>query len=253
MYVRCYTAFKYLKLLKMKNDILYEKLKSYSFKDAISTEQKDEQFIALKDLYLSKIINDEKYLFIIIANAIVCYQLSGEGEQYWQEFAIKMKNVKIDNFDDVQKFFDDFLPNSKNNKRLIEIKLKRIAKLDSFFEVFFKDANMYYRDMNKFNNDLAKVMQQKKDAKTIVLAVKMFSYGARNVFDYIEYFPTDIMIPIDSRLKNLYFKYCDAVEKQKESNIKKYYINLSRKLDIPLLHLDALLWVNYQKFINLEK
>jgi N-glycosylase/DNA lyase len=36
--------------------------------------------------------------------------------------------------------------------------------------------------MNLLAEDLAKIMNQSRDAKTIVFAVKMFSYGARNLF-----------------------------------------------------------------------
>jgi DNA-(apurinic or apyrimidinic site) lyase len=90
-------------------------------------------------------------------------------------------------------------------------------------------------------------MNQKKDAKTIVFAVKMFSYWARNVFWYLEKFPFDLMIPVDSRLENLYKKYNWTWTKKE---IKDYYINLSKKLNIPPLHLDAILWVDYERFIK---
>jgi N-glycosylase/DNA lyase len=36
--------------------------------------------------------------------------------------------------------------------------------------------------MNELISVLTKVMNQKPDAKTIVFAVKMFSYSARNIF-----------------------------------------------------------------------
>jgi len=60
------------------------------------------------------------------------------------------------------------------------------------------------------------------------------------------------MIPIDSRLENLYKKYekLDNEVKINTKEIKKFYINLSKKLNIPLLHLDAILWVNYDELIE---
>jgi DNA-(apurinic or apyrimidinic site) lyase len=36
--------------------------------------------------------------------------------------------------------------------------------------------DFYYKTMDKLAEDLSKVMNQKIDAKTIVFAVKMFSY-----------------------------------------------------------------------------
>jgi len=49
-------------------------------------------------------------------------------------------------------------------------------------------------------------MGQSVDAKTIVFSVKMFSYACRNVFGYLEYFPYELNLPLDSRLKKIYEK-----------------------------------------------
>jgi N-glycosylase/DNA lyase len=57
---------------------LYNKLKEYTIKDAIFFEEKDKQFIALRKLYENKKMNDQNYLFLIISNSLVCYQLSGK-------------------------------------------------------------------------------------------------------------------------------------------------------------------------------
>jgi N-glycosylase/DNA lyase len=54
---------------------LYNKLKEYSISDAIKIEESDRQYIALKKL-LKNIQNKEIYLSLILANAIICYQLS---------------------------------------------------------------------------------------------------------------------------------------------------------------------------------
>lgn len=98
--------------------------------------------------------------------------------------------------------------------------------------------------MEELRDELAKTMKQKIDAKTIVFSVKMFSYWARNVFDRLEYFPENISAPIDSRLMNLYEIY-----KWDYENINKFYSDLSKKLKIPELHLDAIVWVNYNDLI----
>jgi N-glycosylase/DNA lyase len=55
---------------------LYNKLKKYNFEDAIKIEKTDRQFLALRELYKNKILDDKNYLFLIIANALICYQLS---------------------------------------------------------------------------------------------------------------------------------------------------------------------------------
>jgi N-glycosylase/DNA lyase len=45
-----------------------------------------------------------------------------------------------------------------------------------FLEIFFKNEEKYYENMVLLQQELAKVMNQKKDDKTIVFAVKMFYY-----------------------------------------------------------------------------
>jgi len=283
-------------------DLLLDKLKNYTLEDAIKIENQDRQFLALKKLYQNKQFSDNLYLFLILANALISFQLSGKGEDYWEEFAENLKingdfgenNWKwrwmMDNWRlKVYNFFENLLKNGKNNRRFIDMKLKRVKKFLDNFKLFennsiitdnqqkitvrieslelrnnkkwklsmmnkdFCDSTIelnkmkvYYKNMSKLAEDLAKIMNQQKDAKTIVFAVKIFSYWARNVFWYLEYFPLDLILPIDSRLENLYKKYVKEDFSKKE--IKQYYQDLAKKLTIPPLHLDAILWVNYEKF-----
>jgi len=225
---------------------LYSKLKKYSLEDAVNFEERDRQFLALKNLYQNKLFDDKNYLFLTIANALICYQLSGKGEVYWEEFDTALQGKQINNFLDIKIFFKDFLSTSKNNKRFSKVKLNRINKLEKFYITFLQSTEIYYRDMTLLRRDLASTMNQQEEAKTVVFAVKMFSYSARNVFDYLEYFSKDLMLPIDSRLEKLYQRHNGDSKRE----IKEFYIELSKKLDIPLLHLDAVLWVNYQDLIK---
>ena len=223
---------------------LFSKLISFSLKDAIKIEESDRQFIALKKLS-KNIPNKEIYLWLIIANALVCYQLSWKWEDYREEFS----EYFWKNFCDKKNFLNElkkFLRQSKNNKRLIDIKISRLEKIKNFFEWgdFFWRENFFYENMEIFLEEIAKNMKQKKDAKTIVFAVKMFWYWARNFFKF-QKFPEWIKIPIDSRLENLFEKYWEW-----EKNSKIFYQKLSEKLKIPELHLDAILWVNYEELMK---
>ena len=227
---------------------LYNKLRKYSLKDSIEIEHIDRQYLALKTLYENKKMNDKNYLFLIIANSLICYQLSWKWEDYWEEFSDILFEKNLNNFSEIYSFFEKFVPESKNNRRFIDTKLKRVSKLKDFYLEFIEKSEFYYKNMDKLVLDLSKVMNQKIDAKTIVFATKMFSYGARNIYDF-QYFQENIMIPIDSRLENLYKKY-EGIEEINNKKIKEFYIKLSKKLNIPLLHLDAILWVNYDELIK---
>jgi DNA-(apurinic or apyrimidinic site) lyase len=110
--------------------ILYEKLKHYTLKDALKIEESDRQFKALERL--EKYFNDkESFLALIISNALICYQLSGTGENYWEEFSeyFSRKHVEIK---DILSSLANFIRQSKNNKRFTEAKIKRLEKLKPF-------------------------------------------------------------------------------------------------------------------------
>ncbi len=222
---------------------LYNKLKKYSLDDTIQIEESDRQFKALTKLY-KNIKNIDLYLALIISNSIICYQLSWKWEDYWEEFSNYFSNIYIKNESLLEEVWN-FIKQSKNNNRFIDTKIKRLEKLKPFLEIFIWNEEEFYNDMEKLRGDLAKTMKQKKDAKTIVFAVKMFSYWARNYFNKLNYFPEKINIPIDSRLISLFEKY-----KWDYDNIDKFYFDLSKKLDIPELHLDAILWVNYGELMK---
>lgn len=222
---------------------LYNKLSKYTLKDAIGLEKADRQFIALKNL--EQHISDKNlYLALIISNSIICYQLSGKWEDYWEEFSKYFSKIKItplNLIDELKKF----IAFSKNNKRFVDTKHKRLEKIRSFIENDFQDKSFYYyENMIELRDILSKTMKQKIDAKTIVFAIKMFSYWARCIYSFIE-FPKEIFIPIDSRLENLFDKY-----REDYSDIKLFYSDLAEKLNIPILHLDWIVWTLYDELIK---
>jgi DNA-(apurinic or apyrimidinic site) lyase len=184
----------------------------------------------------------ELYLVLIISNALICYQLSGSWERYWEEFGVYFSDKNFA-YEDIYPELAKFISQSKNNKRFVEAKIIRLQKLKPFLANFKWKAKFYFDNMAKLRDDLAVTMWQKKNAKTIVFAVKMFYYGAKNVY-WETNFPKEISIPVDSRLTNLFEKY-----KENYTDISLFYTDLSEKLNIPELHLDAILWVNYNNLI----
>lgn len=231
---------------------LYNKLKKYTLKDVIKIEELDRQFIAIKILY-ENIENKENYLSLIIANSIICYQLSWKWEDYWEEFSKYFSNNQINKNNLLEELWN-FIKQSKNNKRFIDTKIKRLEKLKLFLKKFYWKEKYFYKNMLELRDELSKTMKQKPDAKTIVFAVKMFNYWARNIYEF-QKFPKEITIPVDSRITNLFEKYSPhtnllPLKERGQWNIKDFYKELSERLDIPELHLDALVWVNYDELIK---
>ncbi len=222
---------------------LLDLLKQYTLKDALDLEKQDPQYKALEKLFLD-LKDKELFFWLILANSIVCYQLSSSWESYWEEFTEKAWKWHFKN--DIISFLKDFLPKSKWNKRLLEIKIKRLEKLKVFLDLFTLKVDYYIDNLLILRDDLSKVMNQRKDAKTIVFAIKMIMYWIRIIGIEKEWHDIcKINIPIDSRLTNIFEKYKDDYV-----DIRKFYFDLSEKLDIPEIHLDAILWCNYKKLVE---
>ncbi|MBS8121839.1 N-glycosylase/DNA lyase, partial [Candidatus Vampirococcus lugosii] len=235
--------------------MLQKYLENYNINYILDLEEKkDLQYINIKKSWIKineykNVSDNDKFFFIkiIIYNSLISYQLSGTGEKRWQEFA----EFLYQNFDKLLKnieLYKTFLINSKNNRRLINMKIKRLKKIDKFFEEVDNLNSLinYYQNMTSLNTKLAYCMKQKKTAKTIVFSIKMFAYSCRIVFDKIERFPFDICIPLDSRIKKIY-EINTGNKNYKESEIIKYFDDISKKIKIAPLHIDSLLWVDYWK------
>lgn len=217
----------------MKIEALKSILKELGIECARTIEEKvDLQFLALENLHKS-LNNDELFLKLVIANSIVSYQLSGKGESWWWEFSNYFSKNPVK---DIVKAYFNFLPNSKTNRRLIQPKLNRLKRLEPFLDsLTMGDLRGYYQNMVRFRDHLAKVMNSKEDAKTIVFAVKMFGYASRIAFeDFIPY-PMEIDIPKDFRIEN-YTKRFTAKDPV------KFWREISREVGIPPLHIDSILW-----------
>lgn len=225
-------------------DALYQIIKDITLEDALEIERNDSMLLSLTKLY-NALENKEFFLPLILANSLICYQLSSTWESYWEEFSTQATKYKYKKVDDIFLFLIDFLPKSEGNKRLVPTKLQRLKKLKNFLSEFFYEQKHYYKDMIKLQRNLAKEMKQGLSDKTIVFSVKMFWYGARIRFWETKIFPESIPIPLDSRLQNIYKKY-----RWDYNSASDFYHDLAKKVWIPQLHLDAVLWINYEAFMK---
>ena len=227
-------------------------IKNYTIKDIQKIEEnKDHQFISLKKTWESvenkNTTKKTNFLFYIIQNALISFQLSWKWENRWEEFweYIKDNQKFLENYN--SSFFNNILNNWKNNRRFIDKKMLRIdkslnsrQKLDNIDKMYY-----FYKNMNELNKLLAKTMNQKENAKTIVFSTKMFWYGARIIFDEFISYPFELNIPIDSRIWKIYQQEKN-IENYKFKEVKEFFEKISQENNIPLLHLDSLLWIEYR-------
>lgn len=225
-------------------DCLVSYLSRFSQEDIFKLEELDRQFIALKNLYEN--IPDKKYfLFLIVVNSLVCYQLSSKGEDYWEEFSEYFINNKI-TIESFAFVFSDFLNWSKGNRRLLKIKIKRLEKITSLFGGFSWKEELFFSNLLLLRDLLCDKMWQKKDAKTIVFALKMFWYWSRIYFWKKVVFPFEISIPLDSRLEKINDKFWN-----KNVSAFIFFDEIAKEIGVPSLHLDVVLWLNNREILSL--
>ncbi|EKE29367.1 MAG: hypothetical protein ACD_2C00184G0004 [uncultured bacterium (gcode 4)] len=221
-------------------------LSKYDLNDAIRIEESDRQFFAIKKI-CETIWNSPYYFAMIMANSLLSYQLSSTGEEYWEEFAEFAINYEFPEWYDFQaifSFFEIFLFQSKWNKRILNMKMPRLRKTEALFVTIRGREEYFYENLSDLQSVLSKSMKQDKESKTILFALKMFHYAARVKFWFLSVAPYEIGIPVDSRISRIWDRYNPEWMK-----IQEFWEEVSRKIQIPRLHLDAILWTRCDDFV----
>ncbi|ASJ08909.1 N-glycosylase [Thermococcus siculi] len=197
-------------------------------------EKVDLQFDALRNLR-ENLGNDELFIKLVVANAIVSYQLSAKGEQWWWEFSRYFSANPPGG--SIAEAYSEFLPNSRTNRRIVAGKIRRLERLEPFLESLDVAAlrEYYFGGMERLRDDLAGTLNSKKSAKTIVFAVKMFGYAGRISFGEFVPYPMTIEIPDDVRI-NAYTKHFTN-----EPPVS-FWARIAEETGIPPLHIDSILW-----------
>ncbi len=205
----------------MSKEIL-EILRDFTAADIRNLETSDRQYKAIGRL-LNSGINITRFFKLILINALMSYQLQMKGEDYWERFSDIFSENPNENFEDFLK---------KYNKRLLNVKLKRLIKVKSCVNRLFKDHTIedIGKNLSLIVDELSACLKQRKESKTIVFSAKMFMYAYRF---YLKKEPkgiSNIDIPIDSRLSKI-------------SSSHKFWRDLSDRSNIPQIHLDAIFYL----------
>ncbi len=109
-------------------------VKQYTFADILAIEQSDRQFIALQEAWyqVSRLgMTKELFVYLVVECALISFQVAGSGPDRWEEFATKVVSdcaVLMPLGHDNVEWWYDFLIHSRYNKRLYNIKRKRLEK-----------------------------------------------------------------------------------------------------------------------------
>ncbi len=233
--------------------MLTEVISRYSFEEIIAIEESDRQFLALKSAWeliknryfggVSISVIKEVFLKAVIYNALISYQIAWSWELRWEEFAERLQSdfdILLLDFLQGKASLDrwyNLMITSKYNKRLYNIKWRRLKKISEFS---LQSMDWYYEHMVILWQDLSKAMSVYPWSKTLSFAVKMFGYAARVVFEKFIPYPLEISIPVDSRIRRLFLASYGELSDKKI--IEKTY-EFSQNSGISPLHLDSLFWV----------
>jgi N-glycosylase/DNA lyase len=109
----------------------------YTFTDIITIEESDRQFIALQEAWRKVCdlgMTQELFVYLAVECALISFQVAGSGPDWWEEFGAKVMSdcailmtLEHSNVD----WRYDFLTHSRYNKRLYNIKRKRLEKFVS--------------------------------------------------------------------------------------------------------------------------
>ncbi len=205
--------------MKTGKEKLEELLKTFTLQEIRILEGRDRQFLALKKLF-GNIKEPEIFLKLVVANALLSYQLQTKGEIYWENFSTYFSQHP--NLEAFPAFLEKF------NKRLLSAKIKRFKKILPCIEK--ENLFMCCENLRQFIENISKCLKQKKDAKTIVFSAKMLLYACRLAKNKEITAPLGIFIPMDSRI-------------QKLTKDKNFWLNIESQIGISLLHIDSILWI----------
>lgn len=234
-------------------------IKQYNIEKIKKLEQNDPQFLALEKARSNIKNKDENlFLFLIIQCALVWYQISGSWEKRRTEFGEKitkdrqiLKEFRQKNKSNTDRRYN-FLTNSKHNKRIYNIKINRLKKFDNILQEI--DSFFWHKDkIILLQEKIANIMKTSKSSKTVTFSIKMFGYWIQTITKINFIYPMDITIPIDSRLKKIYLINNGSNQKQNRidaKEIQKYFQKLSKFHQIPPLHLDSILRIDYRKLVK---
>lgn len=195
----------------------------------------DPQFRAVKRLAEARGCGEAALL--VVANALVSYQLEMRGEDYWTAFAHFFANY---GGPDQLMGFSEFL--SKYGRRLSEQKLGRLRKFfsSSISREVENRWRSYCGDLRGFASLLARAMGSGPGAKTIAFAAKMLGYLCIACNEPPDF--SGIAMPLDYRNKSLLISSCVARSSSDEGELLRAFDAICESADMSCIELDIVIW-----------
>ncbi|MEZ0394222.1 MAG: N-glycosylase/DNA lyase [Desulfurococcaceae archaeon] len=191
----------------------------------------------------------------VVANALVSYNLSCRGEDYWLEFS---RELAAEGPGDVRRAHAAFLRASRCNRLGLEAKLRRLEKFygSDPARKLAEDPLAYCGRLGELRDEVARALGSSPGSKTIAFAAKMYYYALRalegaRADDCLE-FPGEM--PVDRRNALLSAASCIVVCQadlgecaehllRERSTAAEAWREVCAASGIPCAKLDTLTWL----------
>ncbi len=179
-----------------------------------------------------------------LMNALISYQLTCRGEEYWWEFSRFFANsgkcLKM------LECFREFLSTCRCNRLAVQVKLRRLEKILPFKEVLLR----YLTDEDYLSTLklVSRVYNTPPYAKTVAFSIKMGYYGVLALKGRARHLPPQIPIPVDRRISKITYKSQMVLASGWEELLKcpdvvvEAWFKVAEVSGIPPAHIDSLLW-----------
>lgn len=207
------------------------------------TEPEYDAIIKLYDRY-----EDETYVKLLATIATTQdYMLNGDAQRFWKEFEdVSLNADGLSSIRDVKIILNAFMERSVN-ARLKDQKKSRLVKIfESEFAEWFVDNHTTAEPLEVWT-ELADSLNSDMDAKTVVLAMKV--YDIAHLIKYDEYleFPEEIPIPCDLQVVRV-SKSSGVIDSENHGQVLSTWAevmatvseNLGRH--VSLLRIDSIVW-----------
>ena len=229
--------------IMLQNEGLLEILGKISYKSWEETVKREPEWRNMENL-LPK-FGFGPFSVLMVTTGLNDYQLKGKAEiAYWPKIKHILENSTVPkSIEEMYSILESFYMNERLNKQ----KIARLRKIfNSQIAKFLWNSSPKEVSQNfiRIWREISWVMGQKRDAKTIVFAMKCLGIALLMVGEYgFDFKP--IPVPVDSRVASFTKKLDSKISTDEET--RKYWTDVLIELNknnpkVTMIHLDSLIW-----------
>ncbi len=185
---------------------------------------------------------------LVVGNALVSYRLSLPGEVYWEEFAayLESRRPRLQP-EKAAEIVVEFIRSSRGNRMVLEQKIARLRRAAPALAELVRSP-LAYTDLTSLVALIRRSLQVRGDEKTVVFAAKMAYYFYRALGLNVKG-REEVPLPIDRRMALLTStsRMVEAPPEEIMTSLRrealKAWHSVSKASGIPMLNLDALVWL----------